>query len=227
MHQKPIDELTRRVWVYCNRCKSDTRHALITKHSRREVEELSPDGVPILAFETVSAVWKCQGCESLTIEERSGYDSHDWQRRFYPKRNRNELQAKYFAQLPERLRTIYKESLIAFNEDARTLSAVGLRALIEGICKDRGIKGKDLYEKIDGLRKDLPENIVKNLHNLRFMGNDAAHELSAPPEYELRLGIDICEDLLNFLYELDYKTARLGKLREHRTQSSVKNDPDS
>jgi hypothetical protein len=219
---KPIDKPQKFILVHCNRCKSATRHALIKKHSRNEAEDFDEDGQPMHIIQICYAVWQCQGCESFTIEERIGYDYDDWERRFIPKRNSNELPPKSFPRLPEKLQTIYKESLVAFNEDARTLSAVGLRALIEGICKDRGITGKDLYHKIDGLRKELPENIVKNLHNLRFMGNDAAHELSPPPEYELRLGIDICEDLLNFLYELDYKTARLGKLRERRIQSSDK-----
>jgi hypothetical protein len=85
---------------------------------------------------------------------------------------------------------------------------------------DKQIRGKNLEEKIDGLATILPANIVKNLHSLRFMGNIATHELEPPPPYDLRLAVEICEDLLNYLYELDYKTARLGELTESRLQTS-------
>ncbi len=43
------------------------------------------------------------------------------------------------------------------------------------------------------------------------MGNKAAHELEAPNESELTLAIEVMEDLLNYLYELEYKVRRLPK----------------
>jgi hypothetical protein len=45
------------------------------------------------------------------------------------------------------------------------------------------------------------------------MGNKAIHELAAPKSEELALAISIIEDLLNFLYELDYKASRLREMR--------------
>lgn len=41
------------------------------------------------------------------------------------------------------------------------------------------------------------------------MGNEALHRLTPPSRQDLRLAIEIIEDLLNFLYELDYKAQRL------------------
>ena len=43
------------------------------------------------------------------------------------------------------------------------------------------------------------------------MGNVAAHELEAPNREDLKLAIEVIEDLLNFLYELDYKAQQLKK----------------
>jgi hypothetical protein len=91
-----------------------------------------------------------------------------------------------------------------------TLCAIGLRALLEGICRDKGIEGANIEERIDGLKRLLPENIVTSLHSLRFMGNQAAHELDPPSSYDLYVALDICDELLSFLYELDYKTSRLA-----------------
>ena len=43
------------------------------------------------------------------------------------------------------------------------------------------------------------------------MGNEALHELGAPDRKNLQTAIEVSEDLLNFLYELDYKARRLPK----------------
>lgn len=45
------------------------------------------------------------------------------------------------------------------------------------------------------------------------MGNDAVHELAAPKPTELALAISVIEDLLNFLYELNYKASQLREMR--------------
>ena len=82
------------------------------------------------------------------------------------------------------------------------------------------ISGRTLEKQIDGLKKILPENIVNNIHSLRFMGNQAAHELEPPSGYDLVVALEICEDLLNYLYELDYKTSRLAHLKKQFTQAA-------
>lgn len=48
------------------------------------------------------------------------------------------------------------------------------------------------------------------------MGNEAVHELGAPERNTLSLAIEVSEDLLNFLYELDYKASRLPKKNTER-----------
>ena len=67
----------------------------------------------------------------------------------------------------------------------------------------------------------LPENIVSNLHSIRFIGNEAAHELASPAKDDLRIAIEICEDLLNYLYELDYKARHLSVSRKSQ-KSTIK-----
>ena len=57
------------------------------------------------------------------------------------------------------------------------------------------------------------------------MGNEAAHELSAPEKDELRLAIEICEDLLNYLYDLNYKTSYLTEVRNERKRHKAEEGP--
>jgi len=56
------------------------------------------------------------------------------------------------------------------------------------------------------------------LHGLRFIGNDAVHELEAPNDRTLQVALDVVEDILNFLYALDYKASMLDKLKGKQTR---------
>jgi hypothetical protein len=112
--------------------------------------------------------------------------------------------------LPTHLEQIYREVVETFNGGSLILCAAGLRALLEGICKDisPGHKG-NLSKRIDALASLIPSNIVHNLHSFRFLGNGAVHELARPAKRDLALAIEVIEDILNILYELDYKSDRL------------------
>jgi len=121
------------------------------------------------------------------------------------------------------LTAIYREAITCYNEGAPILCTAGLRALLEGICQDKRIKGRNLKAKIDGLNAILPnKNMIRNLHHFRFMGNDAVHELAPPKPEELVLAISVIEDLLNFDYEMDYKASRLRDLRRSNKPKASK-----
>ena len=79
---------------------------------------------------------------------------------------------------------------------------MGLRSLVEAICVAQNIKGKNLEAKIEGLKKLLPASTAEKIHALRFIGNQAAHEFKKPRPDDLHLGIEICQDILNFLLRI-------------------------
>lgn len=145
----------------------------------------------------------------FTIDDSSG--EQIWESDLYPKRAVHDLQVKRFAGLDRRLNSIYREVVACYNSGLLVLCAVGLRALMEGICADKGVKERRLQQSIESLRGLLPGNIVDSLHGFRFMGNEAAHELQAPAPDDLHLAIEVMEDLLNFLYSLEYKASRLRR----------------
>ncbi len=199
-------------YIFCNRCKSETNHICEAEHVRNFIDEES-------RFEEQLGfrLWICAGCERGTLEEfytndamygyngESGFDVS-----YYPERTTLHVEGKRFKQLPKKLEAICREVLHAYNYQLGVLCSIGIRALLEGICADRGITARNLEDRINGLASIIPQNIVSNLHSIRFIGNVAAHELSAPDRSELRLAIEICEDLLNYLYELDYKARLLA-----------------
>jgi len=204
-------------WIYCNYCRTRTRHVLVGSHSYDHAEEANAEWGDY-------RLWKCAGCDTGTMEDHypSDYanaleggqaeaDGNFYQSLYHPKRAHSTRPRKYFTHLPAKLRTLYDEVLASLNEGLPLLCAAGLRALVEGVCADKGIAGRNLQKKIEGMTKLLPKNIVKNLHGFRFIGNRAVHELEAPSSYQLQLAIDVIEDILNFLYALDYKASLLGK----------------
>jgi hypothetical protein len=176
-------------------------------------DEGTPAESPIYWEKYKYHFWVCRGCDTAALNEVytqdgwSGYEAST----FHPKRARRDWPEQRFRQLDEKLGSIYRETIRSFNAGLEILCAVGLRALLEGICADKGVTGRNLKKKIDGLQAHLPPNIVESLHSFRFMGNEAAHELQAPARAELQLAIEVIEDLLNFLYELDYKARRLPR----------------
>lgn len=197
--------------IYCNQCKDETNHLLRGSHGRTHKQDHG------FWEEITYGFWTCAGCDTATLElQYTAAGLNDGENQVYdysyhPARATEDLSPKVFRQLPRSLAAIYREVIEAYNHQLVLLCGAGLRALIEGICQDKGISGPRLVEKIDSLRSILPENIVKNLHGFRFMGNDAVHDLSPTKREDLALAIEVSEDLLNFLYELDYKARGLPK----------------
>lgn len=210
-------------YIFCNNCNCETNHTCQGEHYR-DYPNYNNDGSLGFVERQGYRLWICAGCESGTLEDYYIFDVTDTmyknelmhQITYCPERNKLHVKSKEFKQLPKALTNIYREMLGSYNNNLAVLCALGIRALLEGICADKKIKGRSLREKIDEMDSILPKNIVANLHSIRFTGNEAAHELSSPSMDELRLAIELCEDLLNFLYELDYKARSLSMVRKLR-----------
>jgi Domain of unknown function (DUF4145) len=109
--------------------------------------------------------------------------------------------------------------------------------VIEGICIDKKIEkgevtdakgNKKMSKGLDGKIEALNAtgNITRAnadvLHELRFLGNEALHELTAPSLDELRLAITIVENTIDNLYELKHKG---GLLKEESARRKGKSQP--
>ncbi len=220
-------------WLHCHQCNNRTIHTLQYAEWYAEYEDQHEDGTPWEYGDTF-LIWRCNGCLTLTLEDaiteldffggdenaRADYkDSH-----YYPNLGENVIRRRYFG-IPKKIQRIYYETIDAFNNNLNILCATGLRGLIEGICDDKEISGKhdNLEKKIKSLTKaGIPANMTENLHSFRFMGNTAIHELTSPKREELRLAIEIIEDLLNYLYDLDYKLKRLSTSQKQRPKFIVR-----
>lgn len=183
-------------------------------------------------------ILECQGCSTVTFRHASWFSENhapgedEVVERLYPLRNEDSLVARPFKNVPTVLRRIYKESIDCLNSESNTLCAAGLRALVEGICSAQGIvdgpvecpaKGggtqilrkSDLNGRIAGLHEKglLTKSSADTLHEHRYLGNSAVHELARPTDVELRLAVEILEHTLDALYEMPMKAAQLRTRR--------------
>jgi len=218
--------------IYCNTCQVLTNHELVYVQNRELTRDILYEDQATEAEESEQwtyQLWVCRGCDTATLQEDyvsfAGNEPKDIESLFHPHRSRERLPIKVFKNLDEKLKPIYEEVILSFNNNALTLCTIGLRALLEGICADKEIQGKNLYQKIEGLTVYLPKNIVESLHQFRFAGNEAAHEFVTPERSNLQNAIEVLEDLLNFLYELDYKMTGIFAKTAADSTSVEKPDP--
>jgi hypothetical protein len=193
---------------FCNACKRWTKHSLLFTYT---FEQLAGD----TTFYKYINIWYCRGCEDVLYETIfSNSDELDENGNLilhpliYPYRTIMTIAPKRFLTLPHNLNLLYFEIVSSINHNILILAAIGLRTLLEGICKDKSIPGKNLKELIDNINF-INDNIKTNLHGFRFMGNDAAHELDCPTREEIALALEVMEDLMNYTYDLDYKSSRI------------------
>ena len=215
--------------LFCNRCGGDTNHKVIKSHSQTYWGEDDPD----MQIDYAKGTWEiiqCAGCDRVSFQEL-WHTSEDWVSNEgpvptvyrYPEADKDQLDdAKSFRQAPYNINRIYKESIQSFNIGNYILCAAGLRIVIEGICEEAMTteKPKNLEKKINALHEQgiLSKKHAEILHALRFIGNEAVHELTAPSADDLKAAIEIVEHTLENLYGMSERGRRLLA----KTQKSFK-----
>ena len=109
--------------------------------------------------------------------------------------------------LPTKVRLIYLETSNALSSNQPVLAGIGIRAIVETICKDAKSSGKNLFERINVLVElgKLSLDGAATLHKLRVLGNAAAHDVKPHDENQLELGLEVIEHILEALYILPKK----------------------
>lgn len=219
---------------YCNKCIRPTNQVVVKE------EKTSYDDGEGWWEEIDYQIIQCSGCDEISFRRletnpqiQSYDDTPQYMQELYPKRGPNSISIKNFNNLSIKLKSLYRETIDAFNNEQLILCCGGLRALIEGICLDKAIKGvmiKDrkgndalketLEGKIEGLFESgfLTKSSATSLHELRFIGNEALHELSKPSVDEIKLAIEILESTIDNLYELHHKAMKIQMKKNIRTK---------
>ena len=200
---------------YCPTCHQVTNHQslfLTTKSS-----DYDSDYHWRKHFEVI----QCLGCENIHFriryadEEMVRYDEEGYEESYeesiyFPKYLSNHELLENIYHLSNKIRVVYIETIEALKNNCYILAGVGLRAVIEAICLDQNITGRNLEIKINNLVKNklITEKDGSRLHSIRFLGNDSVHEMEVPREEKLRVALDIVENLMKNLFLIDIKASK-------------------
>lgn len=226
-------ETEKAIWVVCASCGHQHRnHRILHEKVKHYTED--PYGGSIINIEYHRFV-ECMGCESLKYatssfdpNEMHPYEQGETNFKVYPDAPGEVTRRKPAISIddsrghtgtqliPDTVWKMYKETLDALNHGIQTLAAGGLRATVEAICLDRGISNGNLQRKIDELATQdfLTAAQAELLHEERYLGNAALHELETPSAQAIEDGLGIVEGLINAIYILPDKAARLRNRRE-------------
>lgn len=195
------------IYVDCSSCNSETTH---TKHTCVSTEYVDDENK--YSREDIFYTIQCLGCKTISfchiVEEDGNYIQT-----LYPSRIAGQKELDDSHLLPHGIYKIYRETHASINNSLYVLAGIGIRAIIEAICKDKNVPGNNLEVKISkmkelGFTTSSGETI---LHNLRFLGNKAANEIKAHNLTELRVALEVIDHLLLGVYILPIKTKVLGE----------------
>lgn len=198
---------------YCRNCKGLRKYKIVSEKKTNGSEDFG-----FIQWNENFYIIECLGCESIsflriygnsqmvTIDD-DGHASYFDKVDIYPEfiKNGQEIEATYY--LPDKIAKIYQETISAFKVEAHILTAAGFRAVIEALCNHLKIKSGNLSTRIDLLFEKgfLTANESKRLHSIRFLGNDALHEMDTPKEDQLLIILEIVNHLLENLFIQDKK----------------------
>ena len=202
---------SKKVKSHCRSCEQETNHQVLSEHNESSRGDYS--------FDQHHQVIECLGCDTksfrqvfVDIESAYQISEEEWEvpttTDVYPKfiKGHKTLDGEYY--LPDVVGRIYNEVLLATQENALILAGLGLRGTVEAVCTDLGVIGRNLEVRISKLATagHISRKDAERLHGIRFMGNDAAHEVKKPNADQLSVALKIVEHLLSTVYILEHDT---------------------
>jgi len=218
--------------VVCDDCRRPTNHRIL-----RSVEVIGNEqhGQWMdIDWNDWYQIVRCLGCGTISFRKahENSLDSPDVfedgsterviREELFPPRDFGRQELNDLECAPDQVQLVYRETLRALNGNQPVLAGVGIRALLETICKAKRAKGQSLFKKIDSLVElgALSKDGAKILHRLRVLGNQAAHEVKPHSPKQLAVAIDVIDHLIEGVYilphrartELSGKKKRLSKV---------------
>jgi hypothetical protein len=215
---KIVDPKEKEIWAPCLKCAGKTAHKCLT-----EVDVSDHDPKYDVQGWIQYYVVQCGGCKTISFCKESQF-SEDWDfdeeghqylpttQKVFPNRIAGRPLLEDINLIPHGIAEIYKETHEALAGQQPILTGIGLRAIVEAVCKTEGINEK-LFKAIDELETKgiLTNSGVQILHHIRILGNDAAHEVKANGQAELLAAFEVVEHLLRTIYIIPAKAAKITK----------------
>ena len=202
--------------LYCKECSGLTLHSVVSSFDEQGSEDCG--GGNSVDWNSKNQIIQCLGCQTISFRTLStfsedieyGHDGpyHPETIKYYPARVEG-VKTLESHLLPYITQQIYKETVLSIENEQFILAGIGIRAIVETICKDLEAEGRDLYHKINALkdRSIVTQEGADTLHKLRVLGNSAAHEVKAHDSQQLELALRIIEHMLEGTYIIPARVA--------------------
>ncbi len=197
----------------CADCRRDTNHEVLASVLEHWSEEGGESGW------SLREIIVCLGCDRQQFRLEIGVngdidpttDEQVTSEIVYPKYLPGLGTRPFSFSVPPPVARLSAEVRSALADGNTTLAAIGLRALLEAVCRAEGAKGRTLAVRIQGLVKlgRIGTEAATLLDPIRHVGNDAAHEAKAPDQEELLVAVAIIDHLLDGVYVLKEGVERI------------------
>jgi hypothetical protein len=122
--------------------------------------------------------------------------------------------------LPNRVLEALEEAIKCHANECYVASAIMVRKTLEALCDDRGAKGGNLVTRLEALRGKivLPDAMFAALHDLRALGNDAAHvelkDFDQIDRREVEVALAVTKEILKATYQYESMMSELAALKK-------------
>lgn len=121
--------------------------------------------------------------------------------------------------IPHEVVECLEEAMTCHADGCHRAAAMMVRRAIEVACDLNEAEGSNLYERVEalGAKAVLPKDLLDGMHNLRLLGNDAAHVTAKDydniGDEEIRVALEVVSEILEALYQHRSLVARLAGLK--------------
>ena len=125
--------------------------------------------------------------------------------------------------IPEAVFRVFREAVVCHSVKCYTAAAIMIRRTLEQICADRSATGSNLFKRVEDLGSKiiLPQELREALHELRLLGNDAAHieaeTFAKVSEEEVLVAIEFTKEILKATYQYSELLTRMRSLKKSAT----------
>ena len=207
---------------FCNTCLGETNHNVLATREKRTEAEKCPDIVWIDTYQLL----ECRGCEAVCFgleeffSEAVAEDDPGTRVSRYPPPTKRRL-PEWSNELPETFRDLLAEVYSACAFDARTLAAMGIRALIDGVANDKVGDNGNFKKKLELLTAGefLSSYQTEVIDAAFYAGSASMHRAFRPSSDVLTKLLDIVEHLLQCTYVLKRVANDLKKATPKRPKN--------
>lgn len=204
---------------FCNTCLGDRNHNVLATREKRIEDDKYPDIVCIDTFQLL----ECCGCDTICFgleeffSEAVTEDDPGTRVSRYPPPTKRRV-PEWSRELPKRFRDLLAEVYSACAFDARTLAAMGIRALIDEVANDKVGDIGCFKKKLDALTAgEFLSSYQTEVIDAAFdVGSASMHRAFCPSSDVLTKLLDIVEHLLQGTYVLRDVAAELKKATPKR-----------